>query len=488
MIVEILGARMLSPYVGTSHFVWTAQIAVTLVALACGYYLGGRLVDNSQRLARLYSMIFAAAVYLTLTTLFCERIAYGCLRFELPVATLCASTVLFFIPLLLLAMTGPFLIRVLTNSITDVGSSVGKLTAISTLGSFVGTILIGYVLIPLLPNSMTMCLTAGLLMMVCLGYFVGWNRHRIKATLITAVVGFAFVTRSATMGHHVSPALIERFHSNSPFGVIQVLDVKNTPRRYLLNDYLSQNIYDHEQNKSVTLFTYMLSGLPRAYLTNIQDVLCIGLGIGSVPMDFSNQGANVDVVEINPIVATVAAEFFGFKPEKVNVVVGDGRYFLNQCRKQYDVIVLDAFVGDSMPSHLMTKEAFVAMQRVLKTGGLLVINSFGAPDSKHDFLAASLQQTLKSVFKSVRVHNGDSEALFFVASDRPELTMVRPQSVETVHPSLQHAAEFTYATTMEMRSGHGRILTDDFNPAEFFDAHNREMMRRELAMSMKRMQ
>ena len=51
MVVEILGAKMLSPYVGLSHFVWTAQIAVTLVALACGYYVGGRLADRSQRLA-----------------------------------------------------------------------------------------------------------------------------------------------------------------------------------------------------------------------------------------------------------------------------------------------------------------------------------------------------------------------------------------------------------------------------------------------------
>ena len=48
MIVEILGAKMLSPYVGLSHFVWTAQIAVTLVALACGYYVGGKLADRSQ--------------------------------------------------------------------------------------------------------------------------------------------------------------------------------------------------------------------------------------------------------------------------------------------------------------------------------------------------------------------------------------------------------------------------------------------------------
>ena len=61
MIVEILGAKMLSPYVGLSHFVWTAQIAVTLVALACGYYVGGRLADRSQNPSGLYRAVLAAA-------------------------------------------------------------------------------------------------------------------------------------------------------------------------------------------------------------------------------------------------------------------------------------------------------------------------------------------------------------------------------------------------------------------------------------------
>src|SRR5215468_8337638 len=64
MIVEILGAKMLSPFVGLSHFVWTAQIAVTLVALACGYYAGGRLADRSPNLSRLYWAVLVAAGYL----------------------------------------------------------------------------------------------------------------------------------------------------------------------------------------------------------------------------------------------------------------------------------------------------------------------------------------------------------------------------------------------------------------------------------------
>src|SRR5213594_2724775 len=91
MIVEILGAKMLAPYVGTSHFVWTAQIAVTLVALAAGYYAGGRLVDRSPRPGVLYVWIAVAAAYLCLAVLIVEPVAYRCLKFSLPVGSLLAS-------------------------------------------------------------------------------------------------------------------------------------------------------------------------------------------------------------------------------------------------------------------------------------------------------------------------------------------------------------------------------------------------------------
>src|SRR5437899_3409218 len=83
MIVEILGAKMLAPYVGTSHFVWTAQIAVTLVALATGYYAGGRLVDRTPELGRLYSAILIASVYLCFAVLVVKPVAFWCLDFKL---------------------------------------------------------------------------------------------------------------------------------------------------------------------------------------------------------------------------------------------------------------------------------------------------------------------------------------------------------------------------------------------------------------------
>ena len=115
MIVEILGAKMLAPFLGTSHFVWTAQIAITLVALACGYYAGGRWVDRSPRLGKLYGAIAGAAVYLCVSVLICEPVAYQCLEFDLAAGSLLASAFLFFVPLCLLPMVGPFFVRILTR-------------------------------------------------------------------------------------------------------------------------------------------------------------------------------------------------------------------------------------------------------------------------------------------------------------------------------------------------------------------------------------
>ncbi len=487
MVIEILGAKMLSPFVGLSHFVWTAQIAVTLVALACGYYVGGRLADRSQHLARLYWAIMGAATYLILTVLMCEPVAYWCLDFSLAFGSLLASTILFFIPLALLAMTGPFLVRVITSSLAGVGGNVGRLTSISTLGSFAGTLLIGYLMIPLLPNSVTMYLTAAALLVVCTLYF-GIYRFKSAAPLLIILALSAVIGLAIPRGlNHRYQWVVELFYGNSHFGQLQVLDTREGTYRYYLNDYLTQNTYDTERKQSVSHFTYMLSGLARAYTTNINEILCIGLGVGIVPMDFARQGAQVDVVEINPAVVPVAVRFFDFQPEKLRVTIDDGRHFLNRCRKQYDVVILDAFLGDSSPSHLLTRQAFASIRRVLRPGGTLVINAFGELEAGHDFFAASLNKTLKAVFSSVRIHTNGDGGLFFVATDRSELAFVHQPNLEGVHPAVLHDTETSYARVVNTVPEHGRVLTDDYNPAEFYDARNREALRRKLAISARQM-
>lgn len=489
LIVEILGAKMLAPFVGTSHFVWTAQIAVTLVSLAIGYYFGGWLVDRSMRLGRLYFCIALAAAYLAFTVLIVEQVAYSFLKMNLALGALFSSAVLFFVPLTLLAAVGPFLIRVLALSFQTIGSQVGRLSAISTLGSVLGTILIGYVLLPFFPNSITMYSTAGVLLALSAVYFLVWSRRDLPAFAViaglTIALGGLGVRRDTTRKWaHVQ----EIYRANSDFGMLQVIDMGNN-RRYYLNDFLVQNTYDAAQKKSTSLFTYMLRYLAQGYSTNLQEALCIGLGVGIVPTELTGAGVRVDTVEINPAVVEVARKFFDFDPTRSTVTIGDGRYFVNKSDKKYDVVVLDAFLGDSSPSHLMSLEAFQNMKRVLKPGGVLVINSFGDLAPGKDFFASSLHKTLSAVFQSVRVHgvriNRTDGNLFFAASDQS--LKLAPISIAETHPEVRNEVRACLESDIKINGKAGRILTDDFNPVEFYDAQNREAHRRSLAFSIRKL-
>ena len=489
MIIEILGAKMLAPYVGTSHFVWTAQIAVTLVALAAGYYFGGRLADRAARLNRLYNCILLAAIYLAASIAIIEPLAYWCLQFRLAVGSLLASTCLFFIPLSLLAVTGPFLVRTLTSSLQNVGANTGRLIAVSTVGSFVGTILIGYVLVPFLRNSVTMFLTAIILLVLVIGYFAVWHRRGrgpaavMTGVLIALLTGAAGVRREYAQQYSGWTEIVRR---NSNFGLLQVIQNNTGTRRFYLNDFLTQNTYDPESKQSLSLFTYMLHDLARAYTPRVERALCIGLGVGIVPMQFAREGVQTDVIEINPAVAPVAARYFEFQPGQVHLEIGDGRSFLNRApAARYDTAILDAFLGDSSPSHLMSRQAFASFRRVLKPEGTLVINCFGDFDEGRDFLVASLEKTLRAVFATVHIHAIGSGNVFFVASQRPQLEILHPPDFARVHPNLRTTAERTFGELRTTNPQHGIVLTDDYNPIEFYDAANRESWRRQMALSMK---
>jgi len=488
MIVEILGAKMLAPYVGTSHFVWTAQIAVTMVALAVGYYLGGRLVGSIPRLGRLYGAIVLAAAFLALSVAIKEPVVYAVLSLPLAAGSLLASVFLFFVPLCLLAVTGPFVVRVITRAVSEVGGTMGRLTAVSTIGSFLGTVAIGYVLIPLLPNSVTMYGTAAVLAVIALVYFVGWAR---KASSLTAVAVIAAAGLTAggfgIGGGRLSTAEAEEvFRANSNFGLLQVAQLHSRPYRLFLTDYLIQNTYDASQGRSISMFTYMLEGLARAYAPRLDRVLCIGMGMGIVPRELARSGVSVDVVEINPAIVPVAHRFFDLDPSVFHLLVfGDGRYYLNRTTQKYDAVILDAFIGDSSPTHLMSREAFQAVRRVLNPDGVLVMNTFADVTPPRDFMAASLLRTLSEVFPGVKVHGVVGGNTLFVASPRAPLEILNPPSFADVHPDALSEVREAFAGTLSITASHGAVLTDDYNPVEYFDAANREKYRRTLAISMK---
>ena len=533
MIIEILGAKMLAPYIGTSLFVWTAQIAVTMIALAAGYTLGGFIADRTaphpaasapraanaphaataSRLAApntaaapLYFCILGAALALVLGTLVREPVALACLnpRIGLRAGSFLASCALFFIPLCLLATVPPILVRNLAAGLDSIGRTVGRLSAISTIGSVLGTLAIGYLLIPNFSNTVIMLATAAALALISLVYLLAWRATKPAAPLFLVFAILAFSVPALLQPTLRIPGgnLAEIHRANSNYGLLQVLDDKDQGLRYYLNDLLFQNLYYPRTRQSAAEFTYMLHGLARAYTPQIRDVLCIGMGVGIVPMQFAAEGAQVDIVEINPAVVPIAEKYFDFDPARIRALaINDGRPYLASSKNRYDAIILDAFLGDAPPSHLMTREAFAEMKRHLRPDGALVINSFGALDGGGDFFTASLGKTLAAVFATVRLYTNNDGNNYYIATDRPDARPLRAPDFSDVPPSLRDSVAAIYngerpaAATTAPAAGNANlpigptaqsaapeaiILTDNYNPVEYYDARNREANRRAL--------
>ena len=148
MAVELLGARMLSVGYGGSMTVWAAMISVTLLSLAVGYFLGGWLADRRPRPALLNAIVILASLLIAMCPYARPvlKVCYHAMGFKGGV--LASSAIVFFLPLGLMGMVGPFVIRLLCEGGRGVGITAGGVYALSTIGSVAGTLLTGLWLVP----------------------------------------------------------------------------------------------------------------------------------------------------------------------------------------------------------------------------------------------------------------------------------------------------------------------------------------------------
>jgi predicted membrane-bound spermidine synthase len=158
---EIAAARLLAPWFGASTIVWANTIATVLVALSVGYWVGGPLADRDPTLSGLSRVVLCAAALLALVPFVAGpflRISVEALdRVEAGafVGSLLGVLVLVAVPVMLLGAVAPYAVRLSVRTVEEAGRVAGRLYAISTLGSLVGTFLSALVLIPLVGTRRT---------------------------------------------------------------------------------------------------------------------------------------------------------------------------------------------------------------------------------------------------------------------------------------------------------------------------------------------
>ena len=475
MAVELLGARMLSVGYGASLFVWAAMISVTLTSLAVGYFVGGSLADRVPRPALLYGIVLTAAVLLGACphTRFVLRACYG--RLGLRWGALVSSLLVFFLPLGLLGMVGPFVIRLVSERGRGVGFTAGGIYALSTLGSVVGTLLAGLWLIPAFGTTAGFRIAAvAAAAVAALGLLLSLGLRGAPAAVVpralalvpgpgvglghtyTAPDGDAVTVeavRDSAHGHIVVLAK-GHYHLLAVNGIVQTGIVKD-----ISHLAKAQSLSDH----------YFLELLPYAYDDPRRAKgLLIGLAGGLIATVLQQHGMRVDSVELDPALIEVARERFWFTGP---AVAADGRRFLEDCRTTYDFCIVDTYAGDTFPFHLTSLEAFEACRRVLADDGLLAVNFIGSPTGR---AFAAAYHTVSQVFpevRAIRSEDGDDvQPIVLFASRRP-IEFNRGWLGELgVFDGVDPVSEAIARLAVVPDTADALLLTDDHNPIDLIRA------------------
>lgn len=433
LALEIAAGRAMQPAFGTSLFIWGAVLSVTLLCLALGYRWGGSMADKLEDPWRRLTIFIASSglwlVVLPLITPALLLLGTGAGPAAGPIVV---AILLFAIPLTLLATSVPLAFGILMKSSDELGKSMGRLFAVSTAGSIAGALVTAYVLVPQLGLRASLIATAALLLGVAALLAVRGHAPGVTTALLAAAIA------ASVLPGQVSPAFaagIEVLHrTDTQYGHVVVLDDRRTLERILLLDGTAQTVANGPTlARNGFAYARLMTAAARAHESRGRALL-LGLGGGTLARSLSGLGYQVDAVELDPELVSIARRFFALGSE-TNVHVADARAFVERARAQkrhYELIVIDVAGAGHHPAHVYSLESFEAMAPLLGPSGLLAVNMIVRTNPVDDFgraVVSSLRKTfpeVRSVLPAQALNDDQLGNLVVLASSRDVLSLQLP--------------------------------------------------------------
>ncbi len=477
MVIELLGTRVIAPFYGTSLYVWSSLISVTMIALACGYFIGGRWADRAKAagLPLIISLAGLAVLYIPWAT---RPVLLATDPLGLRAGAFVSALALFAPSLTFLGMVGPFAVKLATAGLDGVGTSAGAIYGVSTLGSVLGTLLLGFFLFPLVGSRAILIGLSAMLLLLGIAATLFQQPQRRggwAAPLPVLLLALPLLTLVFGAGRDETDAgrFLVRSEVESLYGWVRVIDQPEYHLRLLTSDASMIGAASLTTGANQLSYQKIVQLIP-AMAPPVRRALLIGQGAGHMAMVLKQRyGIDTDTVEIDPAVADAATRHFGFVPTG-DVRVGDGRYEMRRLRGPYDLIIHDCFTGGSEPAHLLTVEALSQLRGLLSEEGVLAVNFVAIGQQGRDPALASVFRTVRAVLPHVSAFisepGEDFNDFIFLASSRP---------IDPAAPSLApEQRAWLQQRAMRIDPAHGVLLTDDLNPLEHLQTAKAESYRR----------
>ena len=416
LIVEIVAGRMIAPYLGMTLYTWTAIISVVLAGFSVGHWVGGLLAERPKQAALrgvAWSLILAGAS--TAASLVIIRIAVPLIIAQdlTAVPTVLAATlVLFFLPSFFVGIPSPVLTKIAIDETGPprAGRTIGAFFAVSAVGSILGTLVAGFVLIAWLGTTATLLVVALIYVALALALFVshdaGGPRKALLPALVLLASGALFTVIGSQMRAFTEPCIV-----GSSYYCIRVVDVShefNTPARALVLDHLGHGVnMKAEPQKLVSPYVELHDILARIHAGRRSPFrsFFIGGGAYTLPRAWAaaRNDAEITVAEIDPEVTAIAQARLWLPPTpRIRTLNNDARTALRRSPKaHFDVIIGDAFHDIVVPPHLVTQEFFALIASRLRENGIYLMNVVDHRERPR--LALAIYRTLRSAIDNVEI-------------------------------------------------------------------------------------
>jgi len=412
LAIELAASRLLGSVFGTSNLVWASIIGLILIYLALGYFVGGRWADRSPYPKTFYLILawgaFSAGLvpFISRPVLQIAADAFDFLEVGILFGSFTAVLILFIVPITLLGTISPFAIRLALRDSREAGVVSGRIYAISTLGSFVGTFLPVLVLIPLVGTTLTFLIFGVFLLLVAL---IGlWQSSGGVVVMKMIWMLFILILLGIFWGRgSIKKTSGQIYEKESAYNYIQVLELEGY--RYLrLNE--GQGVHSVYHPDDIAYYGPWMQVLAAPFfnpypflIEDIDSMAIVGLAAGTIARQATQVFGPIpiDGFEIDPEIIKIGQDYFRMDMPNLNPIAVDGRWGLEKSDRIYTVISIDAYRPPYIPWHLTTREFFQIVYEHLSTDGVLVINVGRAPDDRR--LIDGLVGTIGSIFPSVYV-------------------------------------------------------------------------------------
>ena len=463
---EIAAARLMAPFFGASTIVWANTIGVVLVSLSVGYWLGGRFADRHPHKQGLCALVllaalavglipFAADPFLNVSVDALDRVSAGAF-----VGSLVAVTVLVAPPVMLLGAVSPYAIRLAVERVEESGTVAGRLYAISTFGSLVGTFASALVLIPLIGTRRTF-LVFGLACAVVAVTGVGRRAAIAVPATIVALLALPVGTIKATN----DGVVLEE--ADTQYQYARVVEKPDGERRLELNEgqavhslYRPGSFLTGDYWDEFLVLPFAVAGRPP------RKVAILGNAAGTTARALGRYfpRTEVDAVEIDSELTRLGRRWFDLRNPRMRVIHEDARPYLRRTGERYDVIIVDAYRQPYIPFYLTTREFFELTRDRLRPGGVVVVNE-GHPEGQAD-LEKVLSATMADVFATVVRDPSEDTNTMILGTDAVASSGRLQHAARSLPRDLRPVA-LAAAGRIAPRLRGGKVYTDDKAPVEW---------------------